>query len=150
MIFEDEFALDIKDISYITNPDDYLDLKKKWKTSLQVLGYRAAHLGMISPKDHRNFYAALHRKDYLKMEPLDDVIPIQKPMKIKTIIDFISKKGLVDIGDMIESDWKAEVSFFHHMTGIDPDFFTKYMTRALDFGIDNVTKIPERIPSDNM
>ncbi|MBD8497916.1 helix-turn-helix domain-containing protein [Paenibacillus arenosi] len=147
---EDEFSLDMQDISYITNPDDYLDLKKKWKTSLQVMGYRAAHLGIMSAKDHRNFYAALHRKDYLKMEPLDDVIPIQKPMKMKSIIDFVSKKGLVDITHMIENDWKAEVPFFHHMTGIDSDFFQKYMTRTLDFGIDNVTKIPERIPGDSI
>lgn len=147
---EDEFALDMKDVSHITNPDDYLDLKKKWKTSLQVLGYRAANLGIIEPKDHRNFYAAMHRKGYLKIEPLDDVIPIQKPMKIKTIIDFVSKKGLVDIGQMIENDWKAEVSYFHHMTGIDPSFFNKYMTRNLDFGLQNVTKIPERISADKI
>ncbi|MFW5433571.1 helix-turn-helix domain-containing protein [Paenibacillus apiarius] len=147
---EDEFVLDMKDVSHITNPDNYLDLKKKWKTSLQVLGYRAANLGIIEPKDHRNFYAAMHRKGYLKMEPLDDVIPIQKPMKIKTIIDFVSKKGLVDIGQMIENDWKVEVSFFHHMTGIDPNFFNNYMTRNLDFGLQNVTKIPDRISGDNM
>ncbi|NGP60475.1 ImmA/IrrE family metallo-endopeptidase [Paenibacillus thiaminolyticus] len=140
---EDDFALDMKDVSHITNPDDYLDLKKKWKTSLQVLGYRAANLGIIEPKDHRNFYAAMHRKGYLKIEPLDDIIPIQKPMKIKTIIDFVSKKGVVDIGQMIENDWKVEVSFFHHMTGIDPSFFNKYMTRNLDFGFHNVIKIPE-------
>ncbi|WP_028594588.1 helix-turn-helix domain-containing protein [Paenibacillus assamensis] len=147
---EDEFSLDMQDISYITNPDDYLDLKKKWKTSLQVMGYRAAHLGIMSAKDHRNFYAALHRKDYLKMEPLDEAIPIQKPMKMKSIIDFVSKKGLVDVTHMIENDWKAEVPFFHHMTGINSDFFHKYMTRTLDFGIDNVTKIPERNSGDSM
>ncbi|RJG23756.1 ImmA/IrrE family metallo-endopeptidase [Paenibacillus thiaminolyticus] len=140
---EDDFTLDMKDVSHITNPDDYLDLKKKWKTSLQVLGYRAANLGIIEPKDHRNFYAAMHRKGYLKIEPLDDVIPIQKPMKIKTIIDLVSNRGLLDIGYMIENDWKVEVSFFHHMTGIDPSFFNKYMTRNLDFGFQNVTKIPE-------
>ncbi|WP_019423295.1 spr1629 family repressor/antitoxin [Paenibacillus sp. OSY-SE] len=147
---EDEFTLDMEDVSHITNPDDYLDLKKKWKTSLQVLGYRAANLGIIEPKDHRNFYAAMHRKGYLKIEPLDDVFPIQKPMKIKTITDFVSKKGIVDIGQMIENDWKVEVSFFHHMTGIDPNFFNKYMTRNLDFGLQNVTKIPDRISGDNM
>lgn len=147
---EDEFAFDMKDVSHITNPDDYLDLKKKWKTSLQVLGYRAANLGIIEPKDHRNFYAAMHRKGYLKVEPLDDVIPIQKPMKIKTIIDLVSKRGLLDIGHMIENDWKVEVSFFHHMTGIDPSFFNKYMTRNLDFDFDNVTKIPERISADKI
>ncbi|WP_233277721.1 hypothetical protein [Paenibacillus durus] len=56
----------------------------------------------------------------------------------------------MDIGQMIESDWKAEVSFFHHMTGIDPEFFDKYMTRNLDFGLQKVTKMPERISGDDM
>lgn len=60
------FLQDMETVSRVTNPDAYLDLKKKWKTSLQVLGYRAANLGILDSKNHRNFYAALHRKDYLK------------------------------------------------------------------------------------
>lgn len=51
---------------------------------------------------------------------------------------------------MIENDWKAESSFFHHMTGIDPEFFDKYMTRSLDFDLQKVTKMPERISGDDM
>lgn len=35
------------------------------------LGYRAARLNLMEPKEHRNFYAALHRKSYLEREPLD-------------------------------------------------------------------------------
>lgn len=138
---EDEFTTDMQDVSHLTNPDDYLDLKKKWKTSLQVLGYRAANLGIIQSKDHRNFYAAMHRKGYLEFEPLDNVIPIQKPMKIKTIIDFVSKKGVIDIGQMIENAWKAEIPFFHQLTGIDSSFFNKYMTRSQDFELRDISEI---------
>lgn len=142
---EDEFSIDMKEIAHVTNPDHYLDLKKKWKTSLQVLGYRASHLGIMNSKEHRNFYASMHRKDYLKVEPLDDVIPIQKPMKIKTMIDFISKKGLMDVRQMIEDDWKVEVSFFHHMTGIESDFFNKYMMKSLDFEIKKIHNYKKQI-----
>lgn len=141
---EDEFGLDMKDVAYVSKPDNYLDLKRKWKTSLQALAQRAAFLGIIEPKEHRNFYAAMHRKKYLEKEPLDDQIPVQKPMKIKTIIDFVSRRGLVDIAQMIENDWRAEVSFFHHMTGINPDFFTQYTKRKLDFDLENVTSIVNR------
>ncbi|WP_338554104.1 XRE family transcriptional regulator [Paenibacillus sp. KS-LC4] len=138
---EDEFTTDMQDVSHPTNPDDYLDLKKKWKTSLQVLGYRAANLGIIQPKDHRNFYAALHRKGYLELEPLDNVIPIQKPMKMKTIIDFVSKKGVIDIGRMLENDWKAEIPFFHQLTGIDASFFNQYLTRSQDFELRDISEL---------
>ncbi|AVR00932.1 transcriptional regulator [Oceanobacillus iheyensis] len=142
---EDEFRSDMKDIPHITNPDAYIDLKKKWSVSLQVLGYRAAKLGIIEPKTHRNFYAALHRKGYLKNEPLDDLTPIQKPMKVKSIIDLVSKKGLLDIRRMIETDWKVDVSFFYRMTGIEPTFFDKYFISKQDFGLDNVTDFSPRV-----
>ncbi|WP_339181220.1 XRE family transcriptional regulator [Paenibacillus sp. FSL H8-0317] len=141
---EEEFSSDMNDITYKTNPDQYLDLKNKWKTSLQVLGYRAAHLGMMEAKDHRNFYAAMHRRGYLEKEPFDREIPLQKPMRIKTIIDLLSNKGLVDIRYMIEEDWKAETSFFHHMTGINTDFFNKYMTKKPQTSIQNVREMPTR------
>lgn len=141
---EEEFSSDMNDITYKTNPDQYLDLKNKWKTSLQVLGYRAAHLGMMEAKDHRNFYAAMHRRGYLEKEPFDREIPLQKPMRIKTIIDLLSNKGLVDIRYMIEEDWKVETSFFHHMTGINTDFFNKYMTKKPQTSIKNVRGMPTR------
>lgn len=126
---QDNITRDIKNLKHLTNPDSYLDLKKKWKTSLQVLGYRAAQLGIINSKDHRNFYASLHRKGYLKKEPFDELISIQKPMKIKTIIDLLSKKEIVNISQMIEDDWKVDVSFFYYMTGIDSSFFSNYIKK---------------------
>lgn len=79
---EDKVLDELNTISYPINPDISIDLKKKWKTSLQVLGFRAVNIGMLEAKKHRNFYAVLYRKDYLKREPLDDHIAIQKPQKI--------------------------------------------------------------------
>lgn len=129
---EEEFTQDMQAISQLTNPDQYLDLKNKWKTSLQVLGYRAADLGLMDAKAHRNFYAAMHRRGYLEREPFDQTIPLQTPMRVRTIIDLLANKGLVDIRYMVEQDWKVETSFFHHMTGIKPDFFNKYMKSSPD------------------
>ncbi|WP_188455506.1 spr1629 family repressor/antitoxin [Virgibacillus oceani] len=138
---EDSYLTDLRATDHITNPDAYIDLKKKWKTSLQVLGYRAANLGILDAKSHRNFYAALHRKGYLKREPLDEVIPIQKPQKIKSIMDLTIKKGIIDIRQMIENDWMAETGYFHRITGIDLDFFNRYLVSEHDFGLSNVTEL---------
>ncbi len=138
---EESISADMQTISHVTNPDAYVDLKKKWKTSLQVLGYRAAKLGILNAKNHRNFYAALHRKGYLKMEPLDETIPIQKPQKVKSIIDLVTKKGLIDIRQMIENDWMVDITFFHQITGIDVSFFKRYMANEQDFELVNVTDL---------
>jgi Zn-dependent peptidase ImmA (M78 family) len=109
---ESQFRNDMRQVVHPTQPDSYLDLKKKWKTSLQVLGYRAAHLNLLEPKEHRNFYAALHRKGYLEREPLDAELTIQKPMKIKTLIDFAITKGILTIPQMTDTDWKVDIPFF--------------------------------------
>src|SRR5699024_5331118 len=101
---------------HLTNPDAYIDLKMKWKTSLQVLAYRAADLGILDAKSHRNFYAALHRRGYLKREPLDETIPIQKPQKIKSIIDLVVKRELIDLRQMLEQDWMVNIEFIHQIT----------------------------------
>lgn len=127
------FLQDMETVSRVTNPDAYLDLKKKWKTSLQVLGYRAANLGILDSKNHRNFYAALHRKDYLKREPLDESLSIQRPHKIKSIIDLVTKKELIDLREMMEKDWMVEVQFFNRITGIEVDFFNNYLKKDYDF-----------------
>ena len=127
------FLQDMETVSRVTNPDAYLNLKKKWKTSLQVLGYRAANLGILDSKNHRNFYAALHRKDYLKREPLDESLSIQRPHKIKSIIDLVTKKELIDLREMMEKDWMVEVQFFNRITGIEVDFFNNYLKKDYDF-----------------
>lgn len=145
---EDEFIGDMRNIFHVTNPDAYIDLKKKWNTSLQVLGYRASNLGIIESKSHRNFYAALHRKGYLQREPLDELLPLQKPMKVKSIIDLVSKKGIIDMRQMVENDWKVEISFFHRLTGIDSKFFEKYLVTKQDFGLENVIDLSSHTSSD--
>src|SRR5699024_358260 len=138
---EEPFLSDMQMIAHVTNPDAYIDLKNKWKTSLQVLGYRAADLGILDSKSHRNFYAALHRKGYLKIEPFDETIPIQKPQKVKSIIDLVTKKGMIDIRQMIENDWMVEIAFLHRITGINLSFFNNYMVREQDFELVNITDL---------
>ncbi|MCT2534758.1 XRE family transcriptional regulator [Aquibacillus koreensis] len=138
---EETLLSDLKAIVQPTNPDAYMDLKEKWTTSLQVLGYRALHLGLLDAKSHRNFYAALHRKGYLEKEPLDETLPIQKPQKVKSIINLVVNKGMLDLRHMIENDWMVELSFMHRITGIDLKFFRSYMVEEQDFGLGNVTEL---------
>ncbi|SEN98525.1 Zn-dependent peptidase ImmA, M78 family [Amphibacillus marinus] len=138
---EESFFGDMQTVIHETNPDAYIDLKTKWKTSLQVLGYRAENLGVLDAKSHRNFYAALHRKGYLKREPLDETLPLQKPQKMKSIIDLVAQKGIIDMRKMLENDWMVEIDFFHRITGIDLNFFNQYIDSKQDFNIFSVTDL---------
>lgn len=138
---EEPFLEDMKFVDHITNPDAYIDLKKKWKTSLQVLGYRSANLEILDSKNHRNFYAAMHRKGYLKREPLDESLFIQRPRKVKSIIDLVVKNVIIDLREMAEKDWMAEIEFFHQLTGIDLAFFNNYINHDQDFELIHVKDI---------
>ncbi|WP_152658159.1 XRE family transcriptional regulator [Oceanobacillus sp. CFH 90083] len=136
-ILQEEFET----IARPTNPDAYADLKKKWLVSIQVLGYQALRSGILDSKKHRNFYAALHRKGYLKQEPLDEILPIQKPQKIKSIIDYAVKEGIIDIQRMMDNDWMADLGFFYQLTGIEESFFSPYLKKEQDFELAEIAEI---------
>ncbi|WP_080872030.1 XRE family transcriptional regulator [Oceanobacillus timonensis] len=140
-VLQEEF----QSIARPTNPDAYIDLKKKWFVSIQVLGYQALKLGILDSKKHRNFYAALHRKGYQKQEPLDDTLPIQKPQKIKSIIVYAVKESIIDIRHMIDVDWRAELGFFYQLTGIEESFFNQYLQEKQDFELADVAEISSLI-----
>lgn len=125
---KDAFSTDMKMIKQLTNPDAYVDLKRKWNVSIQVLAYRAANLNLIEPKSHRNFYAALHRRGYLKIEPLDYDLFIQKPTKVKSMIDFLSSNELIDIKAMLAEEWRVDLSFLSRLTGIELPFLRKHLS----------------------
>lgn len=69
-------------------------------------------------------------------------------MKIKSIIDLVSKKGIIEIRQMIENDWKVEIPFFYQLTEIDSKFFDKYLVTKKDFGFEKVIDLSSHI-SDN-
>src|SRR5699024_978997 len=126
---EEAFLEDMKEIGRKTNPDAYMDMKEKWSTSLQVLGYRAVNLDVVSVREHRNYYSALHRRDYLKCEPLDETLPIKRPQKVKSIFDLVMKRDIINFEKMLAKDWLIEVEFLYRLTGIDSDFFRNYFTK---------------------
>ena len=127
---KEAFLEDMKQIGRKTNPDAYMDMKQKWSTSLQVLGYRAVNLDVLTAKEHRNYYAALHRRDYLKCEPLDETLPIKRPQKVKSIFDLVMKRNIINFEKMLAEDWLIEVEFLYRLTGIDSDFFRNYFTKT--------------------
>jgi len=83
----------------------------------------------LSKKEHRNYYAALHRRDYLKCEPLDETLPIKRPQKVNSIFDLVVKRDVINFEKMLAEDWLIEVEFLYRLTGINSDFFRNYFTK---------------------
>ncbi|WP_147803337.1 helix-turn-helix domain-containing protein [Alkalicoccus halolimnae] len=122
---EREIRKDLEALNRISNPDSYLDLKKKWEVSIQALGYRARDLGIMSEQQFRYFYAQINKMGYRKLEPLDKEIPLQRPGKIKSILQFLFENKVIKLENILSS-LELEEEFLSVLTGIDKDFFKKY------------------------
>lgn len=132
-LFASEFLLPIKafteDISKMTkvsNPDAYKELKEKWLVSLQAMAMRARNLDLITHQQFRYFYMSINKKGYREKEPLDSVIPIEKPMKIRSILQLLLDKEIINLEQLCE-ELKIDIEFLVMMTGIEDTFFKKYL-----------------------
>ena len=84
---ESEFA---KDVSLDPqNLDYYIQLKRKWKVSIAAMLYRACSLGIITPSQYQYMIRIMQKKDWKKIEPLDNIIIAPKPSLLSDAIDVL-------------------------------------------------------------
>lgn len=122
---EEEFRNDCLNIAKISNPDSYIDLKSKWIVSLQAMAMRARNLDVITHQQFRYFNMSINKKGYRTIEPLDHEIPIERPMKIQSILQLLFEKGVFTVSGLME-ELKVEIDFLSRITGIDSPFFERY------------------------
>lgn len=117
----------------VSNPDSYIALKSEFNVSIQALEYRAYKLGYLSLKQNSYFYRVINKKNYKKMEPLDDTILIKKPGKLVNIIDMILKSNQVTVNDFLENQGVTAKFFIEHLD-LQENFFDTYMNQEEDYG----------------
>lgn len=117
----------------VSNPDSYIALKSEFNVSIQALEYRAYKLGYLSLKQNSYFYRLINKKNYKKMEPLDDTILIKKPGKLVNIIDMILKSNQVTVNEFLENQGVTAKFFIEHLD-LQENFFDTYMNQEEDYG----------------
>ncbi|MDQ8838019.1 ImmA/IrrE family metallo-endopeptidase, partial [Streptococcus ruminantium] len=62
----EQFLKDFENIvgKRVSNPDQYVLLKKRYNVSIQALEYRAYKLGLLTPQQNSYFYRQISKKDY--------------------------------------------------------------------------------------
>jgi len=135
-----EFLSDLRDIKKnISNPDAYIELKKKWKVSISALAYRAHKSGEMSYQQYRYFNISLNKKGYKIVEPLDLEFTIVRPQRLKKMFEFVFESGVIKLNTFLDSSElriKALVSKFQ----VDEEVFKKYLestTSVLNFEFSN-------------
>lgn len=120
------FTEDVSKINKVSNPDAYRELKEKWLVSLQAMAMRARNLELITHQQFRYFFMSINKNGYRKEEPLDAILTIEKPMKVRSILQLILDKKLIDLEQLTE-ELKVDIKFIASITGIEDGFFVKYL-----------------------
>ena len=114
----------------VSNPDNYIDLKRKYSVSIQALEYRAFKLGLVSPSQHGYFYRLIRKNNYKTFERLDDEIIVRRPSKVRSMLNTILSK-LLTVDSMFNA-LKVNERFLSHLLTIQPQFFDKYKKTVSD------------------
>ncbi|MDY3824851.1 MAG: XRE family transcriptional regulator [Streptococcus sp.] len=138
-----QFLMDFMNIvgKRVSNPDQYILLKKRFGVSIQALEYRAYKLGLLTPQQNSYFYRQISKKGYKVVEPLDLEIPLKKPSKIRSILDVILSNNLLTLSD-IERNQRVSKNFISQLFSFDVKFFDKYLLQLDTF--DNVIPLFSR------
>jgi Zn-dependent peptidase ImmA (M78 family)/DNA-binding XRE family transcriptional regulator len=122
---ENEFIEDFSLLPKKSNPDSYYELKKKWIVSFQALAYRAQSLELLDYQQYRYFNIKLNQLGYKSREPLDDQIKIQKPGKIRSILQLLFENNYLSLTALLDT-LKVDIEFLSNLLGIEPEFFRKF------------------------
>lgn len=92
-----------KDLHYPNNLSFYIELKKKWKVSIQAMIVRAFHLEVINYNQYTYLMKQMNQKGLRKKEPLDDVLSVPQPMLISKAIEMLLTNNVLKPREIIEA-----------------------------------------------
>lgn len=129
---EEEFTNDFLELKRKSNPDYYIDLKRKYLVSISALEMRAYGLGLITYQENRYFWGQLTKKGYKLFEPLDDEIPPVRPGKIRSLLKFVLDKNVVSLNHLL-NQFNILPSFLSNLFNLDELFFDQYLEIKNDY-----------------
>lgn len=86
-----------------TNLDFYIELKKYWKVSIAAMVHKTAKLGFINEDQKLYLNKKISFNKWRKKEPLDDIIPLEKPTLYNKVFSLIVDNEIVPKSDLLSS-----------------------------------------------
>lgn len=82
----------------------FVDLKARWKVSIQAMIYRCRDLGIFDEQQITNLYKQISFKKWRKTEPLDGLngIPIEQPMLLTKVAEIVLETGTLAKDSLLE------------------------------------------------
>jgi len=89
------------DLVYPNKLDFYIELKKKWRVSISAMIMRAYQLEVININQYQYLMKQISYKGWKKIEPLDDVLPMPKPVVLSKAIDVLTDNKVLSEKDIM-------------------------------------------------
>ena len=138
---EEAFVADFKDVQRRSNPDAYIDLKRKYQVAITALEQRAYRLGLLNYQENRYFYRQRHRKGYQEFEPLDEVLVPIKPGRVRALLQVIFNQQVVSAQGLADQ-FHVTPEFLVRLFDLDPNCFVPYLQpQRVFFSGDNVVQL---------
>jgi Zn-dependent peptidase ImmA (M78 family)/transcriptional regulator with XRE-family HTH domain len=119
--FRDEF--------YSLSISSLLPLKRRWGVSVQMMMKRAHELELISDSQYQRAFIDFSRRGYRKLEPLDDVAPVEKPEVLRKAFELLAEHA-ASRADVIEG-FALPTRDVEVLCGFDPGYFTSAEAKVL-------------------
>lgn len=82
--------------------EHFILLKKRWKVSIQAMIMRCEKLGLFKDYQVRYLFAQINKRGIRKQEPLDDIIPPEKPYLFKQAIELLIENNVVSSEEILD------------------------------------------------
>lgn len=102
------FARDIA--AYPTNLDYYVQLKKKWRTSISAMLVRANNIGILAYTSYQALERKISRLGWRTSEPLDDTLIMNQPTLLKRAVNILIDNDLFTPEEFIKELSKNKIS----------------------------------------
>ena len=95
---EETFSRDI----YSTSLDHFIQLKRKWNVSIAAMITRCQTLGILTDNQVKYLSDQLWKRGYRRREPLDDIIPMERPFAHKQAFELLLDNNLVTVSQIVD------------------------------------------------
>lgn len=98
----------------------FLDLKQRWKVSIQAMVYRCKTLGLFDDQQVTNLYKQISARKWRTNEPLDGVggLPLEQPLLLSKVAQTVLEAGKME-RDELKAALGFASSWIERLTGME-------------------------------
>ena len=105
---------------YSPRADSFMDLKARWKVSIQAMVYRCKDLGLFDERQITNIYKQISYKKWRTNEPLDEglgALALEEPLLLKRVAELVFASGRYRMDEM-KADLALSDEVLQNLTGV--------------------------------